>query len=153
MLEQKNLNIRPVWSDFFLPGYTFRGLQCVHVQLKYSKKNIHLFPDETLFIIKTGWLAHFFAPYWCVFVSISLILSLFHNSDDVTSLLFGKHCIRWKTSAPEEYACSDTTFVGISKKFPKAITLYFLTKVNWTQRVFLFFFTLPPLEGKTPFLY
>ena len=38
---------------FLLFGYTFRGLQCVHVQLKYGK-NIHLFPDEAPFTIKTG---------------------------------------------------------------------------------------------------
>ena len=38
---------------FLLFGFTFRGLQCVHIQLKYGK-NIHFFPDEALFIIKTG---------------------------------------------------------------------------------------------------
>ena len=35
---------------FSLFGYTFVGLQCVHIQLKYGK-NINLFPDEALFII------------------------------------------------------------------------------------------------------
>ena len=38
---------------FLLFGYTFVGLQCVRIQLKYGK-NINLFPDEALFIIKTG---------------------------------------------------------------------------------------------------
>ena len=30
----------------------------------------------------------FFALHWCVYVSISFILLLFHNSDGVTGLFF-----------------------------------------------------------------
>ena len=49
---------------------------------------IFLFSEEGLSTIKSEWLIHFFALYWCNCVRIPFILLLFHTSDGITGPFF-----------------------------------------------------------------
>ena len=56
-------------------------------------KNIFLFPEQAFFYHYIGVNETFLATTdWCLCVSISFIILLSHNSDDVTGLFSRKHC-------------------------------------------------------------
>ena len=56
-------------------------------------KNIFLFPEKAEKYHYIGVNETFFATTdWCLCVSISFIILLSHNSDDVTGLFSRKHC-------------------------------------------------------------